>query len=67
MPMWCLDAEVDMSESRWIIQVEKTCENKLFMRCCGQFQLELKPSHGIFIVSCVVALINYVYVWPLWH
>lgn len=54
-----------MSESRWIIQVEKTCENKLILRYGGRFQVALKPVHGMLFVAGMTALIKYVE--PLWH
>lgn len=54
-----------MSESRWIIQVEKTCENKLILRYGGRLQVALKPIHGALFVSGLAALIKFV--WPLWH
>lgn len=49
-----------MAESRWIIQFEKTCENKLTIRFGGRLQLALKPVLGWLVFSAAAF-------WNLWR
>lgn len=51
-----------MSENRWMIQIEKSAENKITICFGGRLQLALKPLLGWLSSTLVaVALIQY------WH
>lgn len=54
-----------MSESRWMVQVEKDYEDKVTIRFGGRLQLALKPLLGWLSIPATMALTHYA--WSLLH